>query len=816
MSGAAVRVATANAPGSFVQTAHACAHCGAAGASILRGAEKFCCEGCAQVYSILKDQDMLGFYEIPDNSIRSLKEKPVADYGYCDSEWFRRMFVRPSGSTGWAIRMRLPDIHCAACVWLLEKLPEMLEGVTSARINYLRKQLDISASADLRVSQLVQFVANLGYPPDFAKESAASRRLSAYDKSLLRKMAVAAFGFGNAMLFSLPEYFTAHLESSFSRTFMALNAAISVVVLIYSAGDFFRSAWRALKQRQIVIDVPISIGIAAMFTRSAVDVVTGTSAGYFDTFTGLIFFLLIGRFVQSRSYAWLNFERDNLLFLPLAVRVRTATGEAVTPVQQVKRGDTLRLLAGEISPTRCRVISEEGAADYAFITGESLPVSLKRGDVFEPGGKVVGQSLLLEVLEEVDQARLNRIWEAAEPETGGETYSYGSSFAERVLPYFTGTVIAIATGALLYWLPTDGARAWNAFSAVLVITCPCALAMAKPFSFFTTQSVLARAGLFLKSAAIVERFFALKNIVFDKTGTLTNPGKFDIEFRAAGAASESQHLQAIMALANESSHPLSLAIAEFVPRSGEAILSDFAEKPGKGTSALINGTKYWLGSQAWLEENGIAVGQLGEAGFSSLVHAASGTNYLGCFLIRNRMRGDLGQTLAELGARYRIALLSGDSDRERSRFEQYFSTSGKLYFSATPARKAEIIASMRQDGATMMIGDGLNDAEALRAADLGVALTENHSNFSPASDAILSAESLHRLPQLIGQAAQARKTAIAAYAVSFGYNIFGIAVAVAGDLTPLFCAILMPISSLSVIGLAFASARLGAALRRIN
>jgi Cu+-exporting ATPase len=816
MDGAAVRVATTNTPGSFVQTVSTCAHCGAAGASILRGAQKFCCEGCAQVYSILKDQDLLGFYEIPDNSIRSLKEKPVADYSYCDSEWFRRMFVRDSGKGSWSIRMRLPDIHCAACVWLLEKLPEMLGGVTSARIHYLRKQIDISASDDLPVSQLVQFVANLGYPPDFAKESAASRRLSAYDKSLLRKMAVAAFGFGNAMLFSLPEYFTAHLESSFSRTFMALNAALSVLVLIYSAGDFFRSAWRSLRQRQIVIDVPISVGIAAMFSRSAVDVVTGTSAGYFDTFTGLIFFLLIGCYVQSRSYAWLNFERDNLLFLPLAVRVRTDAGEAVTPVQQMKRGDTLRLLAGEIAPTRCRVVSEEGAADYAFITGESLPVSLKRGDVFEPGGKVVGQSVLLEVLEEVDQARLNRIWEAAEPESDAQNYSSGSSFAEHVLPYFTGIVIAIATGALLYWLPTDGARAWNAFSAVLVITCPCALAMAKPFSFFTTQSTLARAGLFLKSAAVVERFFNLKNVVFDKTGTLTTPGKFDVEFRSATTEPDSNHLQALAALANESSHPLSRAIAEFIPRTGEVVLSDFAEKPGKGTSGSINGAKYCLGSQAWLAENGVAVPEMAEAGFSSLVHAGCGSEYLGCFLIRNRMRAGIDQILAALASRYRIALLSGDSDRERKRFEQYFSAAGELHFNATPERKAEIIAAMRKNGATMMIGDGLNDAHALKAADLGVALTENQSNFSPASDAILSAQSLPRLPQLIAQAAQARKTAIAAYALSFGYNLFGISVAVVGDLTPLFCAILMPISSLSVIALAFVSARIGAAVRRIN
>lgn len=811
-----MQIAPATAAGISVKPAGLCAHCGVTGASILRGAERFCCEGCAQVYSILQDQNLLGFYEISDNRVRSLKEKPLADYGYCDSEWFRRTFVRFPGRALWSIRMRLPDIHCAACVWLLEKLPEMLGGVTSARINYLRKQIDITAADSLPVSRLVQFVASLGYPPDFAKESAASRRLSAYDKSLLRKMAVAAFGFGNAMLFSLPEYFSAQLELSFSRTFMVLNAGLSVIVLVYSAGDFFRSAWRALRRRQIVMDVPIAAGIAAMFTRSAVDVVTGSSPGYFDTFTGLIFFLLIGRFVQSRSYAWLNFERDNLLFLPLAVRVQTAGGETVTPVQQLQRGDTLRLLAGEIAPTRCRLVSEEGAADYAFITGESLPVMLQRGDVFEPGGKVVGHSVLLSVLEEVDQARLNRIWESAEPEDTAEPYVYGSSFAERVLPYFTAAVVAIATGALLYWLPSDGARAWNAFSAVLVITCPCALAMAKPFSFFTTQSVLARAGLFLKSAAVVERFFALKNIVFDKTGTLTTPGRYDIEFDGAAAASATAQLQAIMALANESSHPLSRPIADFAPRTGEVLLSEFTEQPGKGIAASINGAKYYLGSAVWLAEHGVEVPEVRQTGFSSQVHAGSQGRYLGCFLIRNRMRRDLARTLTELASRYRIALLSGDADRERGRFEQYFAAAERLHFGATPARKAEILEAMRGDGATMMIGDGLNDAQALKAADIGVALTENHSNFSPASDAILSAESLQRLPQLIGQAAQARSTAIAAYAVSFGYNIFGVSVAVSGDLTPVFCAVLMPVSSLTVIALAFASARIGAVLRRLT
>lgn len=778
--------------------------------------KQFCCQGCASVYSILRDRNLLGFYEIPENNVPSLNEKPAADYSYTDSEWFKSMFVRAATDGSWSITVKLPDIHCAACVWLLEKLPEMIHGVTGSRINYLRKQLTVSARAEVSVSSVLQLVADLGYPPDFSRESKATQKLTAYDKSLLRRMALAAFGFGNAMLFSLPEYFSSHLEASFSKTFIVLNSLLATIVLFYSAGEFFQSAWRALKQKQIVIDLPISIGIAAMFIRSASDILLGTSAGYFDTFTGLIFFLLIGRFVQSRSYAWLNFERDNLLFLPLAVRVEGPTGEVFKSVQDLRPGDSLRLLAGEISPARCRVVSDEAAADYAFITGESVPVSLHSGDTFEAGGKVVGQSVRLIVSESVDQAQLNRIWENA-PNENEEIFSRpAGGFAERILPWFTFTVVTIATAALVYWLPRDSATAWNAFSAVLVITCPCALAMAKPFSFFTVQGALARKGLFLKSASVVEKFFNLKHIVFDKTGTLTAPGKFDIEFEGGYGDLGEDDRAGLAALAGESSHPLSRAVGAFLGAGVHALPAQFTERPGLGLSGLVAGERYLLGSAAWLMANKIMVADAPQSGFSSVVCAAKGSAYLGRFLIRNQMRTGLDTTLSRFPARYDLALLSGDADAERERFAVAFAGAAKpvrFQFNARPDDKARVIRELRQSGPVLMVGDGLNDASALAAADIGMALTEDNSHFSPASDAVLSAAAFTRLPGLVAQARLARGTLIAAYSVSFAYNAIGISVAVAGQLTPLFCAILMPLSSLSVIALAFASARFNSRFR---
>ncbi|AFM14692.1 heavy metal translocating P-type ATPase [Turneriella parva] len=815
-------IATVKRVGTLQTDLQVCAHCGAAVTHLARhqprdeGTKVFCCTGCKTVYSILRDRDLLGFYEVADNSVVSLKEKPASDYSYCDSPWFRDMFVKASPNGAWSLSLKLPEIHCAACVWLLEKLPEMLPGLTGARINYLRKHLTVSATADITPAQAIQLVADLGYAPDFSRESAATQKLSAYDKSLLRRMAVAAFAFGNAMLFSLPEYFSNHVESAFAKTFIVLNAALATFVLFYSAGEFFKSAWRALKKKQVVIDLPISIGIAAMFVRSAVDIATGTSAGYFDTFAGLIFFLLIGRYVQSRSYAWLNFERDNLLFLPLAVRVQSNGGEIFTPVKELKPGDALRLLAGEIAPARCRVLSETAAADYAFITGESVPVSLVKGDMFEPGGKVVGQSVKLTVTEAVDQAQLNRIWENAPRENEDILSKPAGGFAERILPWFTFAVVAIATGALLYWLPRDPAIAFNAFSAVLVITCPCALAMAKPFSFFTAQSALARQGLFLKSAQTIEKFFNITSVVFDKTGTLTQPGAFDIRFDAVSADLSDPDRRAIATLAGESTHPLSRAVAKWLGEAFHEVPEDFTENPGLGVAAVIGNDRYLLGSAAWLAAEGVIVADLPSAEFSSVVWCARGKTCLGRFQVRNQLRENLSETVERLKGEYNLSLISGDSAVEHDRFAAIFGSGAHLSFHARPEEKARLIGELKKSGPVMMVGDGLNDAAALAAADLGVALTEDNSHFSPASDAVLSAAALPQLPGLMAQARQSRKTAITAYGVSFAYNAVGISVAVAGKLTPLFCAVLMPLSSLSVIALAFASAAITARLRGKN
>ncbi|MBV6493982.1 MAG: Copper-exporting P-type ATPase [Turneriella sp.] len=796
------------------KTVNTCAHCGAGRVRVRVGSNFFCCDGCSRVYTMLAEQNLLGYYEMLDAAPQTLSGKPREDFAYTDTLWFRKTFTTPLSNDRYQMRLKLPAIHCAACVWLLEKLPEMLHGVLSARINYLRKELTVNASNALPVAGLVGFIADLGYPPDFKPEGARTKALTQYDKGLIKRMAVAAFGFGNAMFFSLPEYLSHNLERGFQVLFLSLNVSLALLVLFYSAGEFFVNAYRALKKKKIILDFPIALGIVAMFARSVSEILGGVSSGYFDTFAGLIFFLLIGRYVQSRSHAHLSFERDNLLFLPLAVRVQGKGGkEKITPVQEIRPKETIRLLHGEIVPTRARVLSEKMSVDYSFITGESMPVILTRGSVVETGAKVVGHSALLEVIEGVDQARVNRIWENASGESTSTPFNEEASFADKVLPYFTFIILALAFLGAVYYLPTDAARSWNAFTAVLVIACPCALAMAKPFSFYTALSVLGRAGLYLKSAASIEKFFGVRRIVFDKTGTITSAEAYDVEYN--GKKLSDADIQSIQSIAHESTHPLSRAIDTHWGENSLGIVNNYKEETGMGISGVVDGVPYFLGSLAHLSQQGVVTGSIPSFDAQSIVHVARGKKYLGAFHILNRTRKDLKETLCALSSRFALTLLSGDGEREKARFMEIFPKNTDFYFNASPSQKEEIIRGYEKTARTLMLGDGLNDAKALRAATVGIALSEKQANFSPASDAILDANAFSKLPRLLSEAKQAKKTVIFAYAISFAYNIFGIGVALTGNLTPLFCAILMPISSLSVIGFTYFTTRLTARLRRL-
>ncbi|HRP68804.1 MAG TPA: heavy metal translocating P-type ATPase metal-binding domain-containing protein, partial [Turneriella sp.] len=593
------------------KTVNICAHCGASSAFLKHANSFFCCDGCRRVYTILKEQNLLGYYEMGENTPLSLKGEAVHDFSYADSVWFHKTFTTPLSHGRYQMRLKLPAIHCAATT-LSRPLPSRPKPASTTAMNRSRKELTVVAQDSLSVSKLVQFVTDLGYTPDFKPESSRSRSLTQYDKGLLKRMAVAAFGFGNAMFFSLPDYLTHNLETRFQTLFITLNLSLALLVLFYSAGEFFTNAWRALKKKKIILDLPIALGIVAMFTRSVLEISVGVSSGYFDTFAGLIFFLLIGRYVQSRSYTYLAFERDNLLFLPLAVRVvHEGAGEKTTPVQDLRTQDTIRLLNGEIAPTRCRVLSDSVAVDYSFTTGESQPVILPKGDILEIGGKVVGHSALFSVMEPVDQARVNRVWESATSDTAEISFTEESSFADKVLPYFTLIVLGIATAGFLYWLPQDTTMAWNVFTAVVVITCPCALAMAKPFSFYTTLSALGRSGLFLKSAAVVEKFFNIGTIILDKTGTITSAHEYDVTFHGVDNQILSEEAAVkIYSLTRESTHPLSKAITAHLAQNKDFIFADalaFEEVLGEGLSARVDGTLCVLGSRRYLESKNSTV-----------------------------------------------------------------------------------------------------------------------------------------------------------------------------------------------------------------
>jgi Cu+-exporting ATPase len=550
--------------------------------------------------------------------------------------------------------------------------------------------------------------------------------------------------------------------------------------------------------------VPIALGITALFGRSLFEILTGTGSGYMDSFTGLVFFLLIGRVVQQRTFASLSFDRDYRSYFPLAVTVKDAAGARTLPVASLEVGQTIWVRNGELVPADSRLLSAACQADYSYVTGESEPVDRKQGDTLYAGGRVVGPAVEMVVLREVSQSRLTRLWNhAAFRKERGEELNLMVNAVSR---HFTAAVLAIAALAGLFWLRADPGLAASAFTSVLIIACPCALSLSTPFTMGTAVNLLGRAGLYLKNTGVVERLARIDAIVFDKTGTLTSAQRMEVEFVGAPLAPAEAALLA-GALRN-SLHPLSRRLLEALPGDGEGPgVTNYREEPGKGLRCAVDGRELVVGSRAWLVEGGLPEDELPPAPAGTAVFVAIGSRFRGYYRLVGAYRKHIDHLFAALRGRFRLFLLSGDNDRERGRLQPFFGDAGRLRFDQSPADKLEFVRRLQEEGSrALVVGDGLNDAGALRHGEVGIAVAEGA--FSPACDGILDADRLAALPAFLRFARACRGVVVASFVLSFLYNVVGLSFAVRGSLSPLLSAVLMPLSSVSVIAFTTAATRL--------
>ncbi len=812
-------------------TAHRCYHCGedCVSEKVQFDDKMFCCTGCQTAYQILDQSGLCSYYdfeETPGVSLQNTKHRSRFDYLEDEEVIDRISDFRNNEQL--SISLYIPNIHCTSCVWLLENLQKLDEGVLQSGVNFLKRELSLLINTEkTTLRNVVEQLVTLGYEPEIQLEKLDSKSDKSHqNRSLWLKLAVAGFAFGNIMLFSFPDYLdigNSGLDDEFYIFFGALNIILALPVLFYSSSDYLKSAFAALSQRGVNLDVPISIGIVALFTRSVYEIVTGTGTGYMDSFTGLLFFLLIGKLVQQKTFNRLSFNRDYKSYLPIAVHVIDDNGaEKSVSLDKLKPGMHIQLRNQELVPCDSILLSDHAFVDYSFITGESEPIEVHKNDSIFAGARLHGASASLKTETEVENSYLTKLWNH-EAFTNNDKELKLTSFADRISPYFTVAVLGIAFLSGMYWLQTAGMeQALSVFTAVLIIACPCALALSTPFTLGSTLNVLSLNGFFVKNHLLLENLSKASAVVFDKTGTLTNKDETEITFHGKDLNDEQSQL--IHAAGRQSIHPISRRIADFTrPESlgnkGLHKPDSFYEVAGKGIFAAFGEHIVCIGSRRFLEEQTqLSLHEIADEEVAgSLAHVAISGEYLGYYELKSGLREGVKQVLKNLKSTFRTYLLSGDNESQKADFEQYFRNSDALLFNQSPQEKLEFIQQLQQNGDhVVMVGDGLNDAGALRQSDFGIALSDDISSFSPACDAILEGESLKNLTRFIQFSQISMNIILASFALSLLYNTIGLSFAVTGYLSPLVAAILMPLSSISVMVFTFITTRYKAKKLRLR
>ncbi len=700
------------------------------------------------------------------------------------------------------VKFFIPVIHCASCIWLLENLKTLHKGIKFSFVNFTKKEVDITFSeAEISLRQLVELLSSIHYIPDLSQSQSDKDEDKHAYKKLLYKIGVAGFVFVNVMTYSLPAYFNGEpLGDKLQSLFSILSYILIIPVVFYSGSDYYISAFKNLMKKNISIDLPIALGIIVLFLVTTYDIFFTGAAGYCDSLAGLIFFLLVGKWYQSKTYEALSFDRNYKSYFPIAVTKINKQIEESILLEKIQVDDELIIRNKELIPADSVLLEGEGQIDYSFVTGESRPVIKKTGDFIYAGGRQMGGIIKIGVEKEVNQSHLTKLWN--QDKTYDKPTDSLKSLSDKISKYFTIIIIAIAILGFAFWmLKGETHTAIFVFTAVLIVACPCALALSIPFTFGNTMRIFGKAGLYIKNTDVIEKLSHINTIVFDKTGTLTKPNETKISYK--GRALSNVEISAIHSLAKQSTHPLSTAISDHFADAEYIHPNHFVEVAGRGIFGKVNSFEIRLGSEEYVTNRESSAKQK-----SSVVFVSLNKETVGVFTVSNQYREGFEQVLNTLKKQFKMYLVSGDNDSEADNLSAYFDND-KMLFNQKPGDKADFIKDLQNQKQTvLMTGDGLNDAGALMQSDVALTIANKVYHFSPASDAVLEAGKFAQLANFIRFTRTSLRIVKLSFTISFFYNVIGISFAISGNLSPVVAAILMPISSVSVVAFATFATRL--------
>jgi len=774
-----------------------CYHCGlemSEAETVWFDGKPFCCNGCKTVYEILNQNKLSQYYtinETPGIKTDQIDESIKQKYAYLDNPDIEKKLLEFDDGQTKVVNFYIPNIHCSSCIWVLENLDRLNENISHSEVNFPTKNVRITYKGDkISLREIVEILASIAYPPLISLDDLDKDKKKS-SKKLLYQLAIAGFAFGNIMLMALPEYIQSegYWIERFAPMFRWIMLGLSIPVVFYSARDYFESAIKGLQQKIVNVDILIALGITVLFLRSTYEVVTGTGTGYFDSLTGLVFFLLLGKYFQRITYDYLSFERDYKSYFPIAVTKIKDDQEEIIEIKDIVPGDRLLIRNEEIIPVDGILMKNKALIDYSFVTGESLPVEKQVGDQLLAGGKQIGGFIEIEAISDVDNSYLTKLW-SREAFQDSKIVNI-KSLTDKISQYFTYIILSIALLAGLYWLyKHDFSTAIWVITAVLIVACPCALALSAPFAFGNILRKFGTHQFYLKNAQVIEALSKVDTIVFDKTGTLTAQEKYDVKYTGKNL---DDGLQAVIkSMAKTSNHPLSRLIYQKYQPANTVSFDTVEEIVGKGILAHKNGDTYKLGSASF-------VGVEGED-TTTKVYFSKNDQVIGQFVFTATYREGISDLFEKLQNNYTLYILSGDNDSEKPQLEKILPSGVTYLFNQSVHDKMDFIQNLQQQNkVVMMIGDGLNDAGALQQADVGIAISENTNVFTPSSDGILKANRLKDLFHFLKASNQTKKIIYASFIIAFFYNIIGLSFAVSNNLTPIVAAILMPISSISIV-----------------
>ncbi|WP_288982049.1 heavy metal translocating P-type ATPase metal-binding domain-containing protein [uncultured Flavobacterium sp.] len=772
-----------------------CFHCGneiIKKDEILFDDKKFCCNGCKTVYEIFSQNDLSCYYDFqatPGATPQDIQGK----YDFLDNEEIVTKLLEFQENSTHIVSLYIPHIHCSSCIWILENLQKLQPGISTSQVNFGEKKVRVTYNPEkTSLKDIVYLISSIGYEPYISLENFDEGKKKV-DRSLIYKIGVAFFCFGNIMLLSFPEYFEVeeYWINQYRGFFRWLIFGLSLPSFIYSASGYYVSAWKSIKSRMLNIDIPIALGIIVMFVRSTVDIVFDYGQGFFDSMCGLVFFMLLGKLFQQKTYDFLSFERDYKSYFPIAITKVLPNGtEESVQVYDIEKGDRLLIRNQELIPVDGILISEKAAIDYSFVTGEAVQIEKKSGDKIFAGGKQLGKVIEMEVLFSVSQSYLTQLWSNDVFQKRVEQQH--KTITDRISRYFTPALLALAVVSFIYWIFIDVQTAFNVFTAILIVACPCALALTAPFTLGNVLRILGNRKFYLKNALVVEQLAKVDTIVFDKTGTITTNKKTSITYE--GQILNDFELKLLKNALRGSNHPLSRRLYDFIPNQQKIETISFEEVIGKGIFAKFEEGSIKLGSSQFLEHMSENTHK------KTKVHVEINGVYKGSYVFNNQYRKGLEQLFEQLTPKYQLIVLSGDNDGERKILEKMLPKSTLLVFNQKPEQKLNYIEQLQSSGKNvMMIGDGLNDAGALAQSNIGISISENVNVFSPACDGILDASQFDKIAFFMKYSKNAMKTIYMSFGLSLLYNVVGLSFAVTGKLDPIVAAIIMPLSTITIV-----------------